>query len=254
MKILKILSCCIVSLGCIYLYAGALHDDTVASEKVVESSVEAQLIEVPVVEQKIQLFMYDDCPYCVKVTNFLQHHNLMDKVVYIDAGVAENRELLRSISKRTQAPYLVDIDAGVSMPESLDIIAYLTKKFNVVASSVVDLSSGQSIQVRDAQKYDSSTFLSDVQASKQPVIILVSTTWCPPCKIFKPIFLRMAQQYADFCRFICIDGDTDAAIVDALGVRCYPSIVCYKNGKQINPENYRSQEGLQRLINQLLAD
>ena len=64
----------------------------------------------------------------------------------------------------------------------------------------------------------------------------------------------MAEKYADKCRFICIDGDTDAAIVDLLGVNCYPSIVCYKNGKKINPENYRSQEGLQRLVNQLIAN
>lgn len=244
---LKILSCIVVSLGCIYLYAGTVQD-----EKVVESTIVLQ-VKAPVTEQKIQLFMYDGCSYCVKVIDFLKQHNLMNEVECIDAGIAENRELLRSISRRTQAPYLVDRDAGVTMPESLDIIAYITKKFNVVASAA-DTMQNVSIKVHGSKSYDSSTFLSDVQASEQPVIILVSTTWCPPCKIFKPIFLQMAEQFADRCRFICIDGDTDAAIVDLLEVRCYPSIVCYKHGKQINPENYRSQEGLQRLICQLIAD
>ena len=170
----------------------------------------------------------------------------------IDAGIPENRELLRSISGKTQAPYLVDVEAGIKMPESLDIIAYFSKKFNVTMP-MAETVMRNVIEVNGLKKYDSVTFLSDVQASQKPVIILISTTWCPPCKVFKPIFLQIAQEFAHVCEFICVDGDANMEIVSQLGIQAYPSIVCYKNGKKINFENYRSQEGLIRLINQLLA-
>ncbi len=249
---LKFLSCIVISLACMYLYAGKVQDGAAVQEVVIAYPVAAKTIEVAP-EQKIQLFIYENCSYCVKVTDFLRLHNILDKVVCIDAGVSENRELLRSVSGRTQAPYLVDHEADVKMPESLDIIAYFTKKFNLMARAV-DTAQRVSLDDNLLKTYDSSTFLSHVQASQKPVIILVSTTWCPPCKVFKPIFLRIAEQFADRCEFICIDGDESGAIVDALGVRCYPSIVCYKHGQQINPANYRSKEGLERLVNQLLAD
>ena len=247
MKNFKIIGLIVAFIGSIGLYASQMQDQS-SVQKFIDGS-----IELPNAEQKIQLFMYEGCSYCVKVTDFLKQYNLMDKVVLIDAGVEKNREQLRSVSGKIQAPYLVDFDANVMMPESLDVIAYLATKFNVIMPVVKVLEVLPIVKISEMTKYDSATFLSIVQASKTPVIILISTTWCPPCKIFKPIFLQIAQQFTDACEFICIDGDADRAIADQLGVQCYPSIVCYKNGQQINPENYRSQAGLLHLIAQLIA-
>ena len=246
-KKFKILSCMIAIVGFMCLYAGQTQDQVPTQQSIAIQSADTQIIE-----HTIQLFMYDGCSYCVKVTDFLKQYNLMDKVVCIDAGIPENRELLRSISGKTQAPYLVDVEAGIKMPESLDIIAYFSKKFNVTMP-MAETVMRNVIEVNGLKKYDSVTFLSDVQASQKPVIILISTTWCPPCKVFKPIFLQIAQEFAHVCEFICVDGDANMEIVSQLGIQAYPSIVCYKNGKKINFENYRSQEGLIRLINQLLA-
>jgi|GEM_PF-1647807 len=83
---------------------------------------------------KIQLFMYQNCPYCAVVEQFLKKHNLLDSVDFLDAGLNKNKELLKNISSKTQAPYLVDLDASVKMPESLDIIKYFIKKFDVNVS------------------------------------------------------------------------------------------------------------------------
>lgn len=73
----------------------------------------------------MQLYCYDFCPYCKKVLNFIQEHNLMQHFEIIDAGQTEFRKQLEEISGRTQAPYLVDASNNVSMPESDDIIAYI---------------------------------------------------------------------------------------------------------------------------------
>jgi thioredoxin 1 len=254
MKKLKVFGFIIAILGFMSLDAGKMQDGISGYEIDTVKKNSMQTVDTQRGKQKIQLFMYDECPYCVRVATFLKQQNLMDKVEFIDAGVSENRELLRSVSGRTQAPYLIDLDADVKMPESLDIIAYFSKKFATTIPPVVECISGIApIEVYEQKKYNNATFLSDIQASKKPVMILVSTTWCPPCKIFKPIFLQVAQQFADVCTFICIDGDVDSGIRDQLGVQGYPSVVCYKNGKRINSENYRSKEGLVRLVHQLVS-
>ncbi len=247
MENFKIMGLIVAFIYCIGLYANQKQDQSNMQKSIDQS------IELFVGEQKIQLFMYEGCSYCVKVIVFLKQYNLLDKVVLIDAGVQANRERLRYISGKMQAPYLVDVDANVTMPESLDIIAYLITKYNVAIPAVEVISTLPIVQMSTMAKYDNATFLSIVQASKKPVVILISTTWCPPCKIFKPIFLQISQQFADVCEFICIDGDIDREIANQLGVQCYPSIVCYKNGQQIEFENYRSKAGLLNLIDQLIA-
>ena len=108
------------------LYANQLFDGLSMKEAVSNKT------DVKSESQKIKLFMYSDCYYCIKVTSFLQQHDLLDKVEFVDAYLPENRSLLRQESGRTQAPYLIDSDADVKMPESLDIIKYLAHKFDIL--------------------------------------------------------------------------------------------------------------------------
>ena len=79
----------------------------------------------------MQLYIYQTCPYCTKVISFLKNNNILDKVQLIDAGEEKYREELKNISGRTQAPFLVDKDNNVSMPESNDIIDYFKAKFEI---------------------------------------------------------------------------------------------------------------------------
>lgn len=233
-----------IILACVYGYG-------LSEQEWIDASVDQAIL--PVVEQKLQLFKYDACSYCIKVIDFLKQHNLMDKVELIDADVLENKELLRSFSGRTQAPYLVDANANVFMPESSDIIAYLAKKYSVIvpnsADTVIVVEPEKSSAPR---KYNSASFLSDVTASKKPVIILVSTTWCPPCQQFKPVFQMVAEQMKNSCEFIMLDGDLDQDIATQLQIRAYPTVICYKHGQRIDPINYRTEKGLLAMISQLL--
>ena len=246
MKILKFMGAFIAIAGLMSLYAGQFHDTKLIQETIMrEPGMQAGL------QQKIKLFMYDGCPYCVKVHLFLESQNLLHHVEFVDAGLSENRELLKLISGRTQAPYLVDADAGVKMAESNDIIQYFAKKYTIQFAVPASITATLHQETHDQKSYNPATFISQVCTSKKPVIILVSTTWCPPCQQFKPIFLQVAQEFADQCDFICVDGDANRAIVQELGVTGYPTVVCYKNGQQINPKNYRSKAGLIKLIGQL---
>lgn len=234
--------------GLISLHAGqAKHERSHEQREILQD------LEVHTLKPKIQLFMYDGCPYCVRVTAFLEQYKLLDKVEFIDAGLSSHKDLLQKISGRTQAPYLVDLDAGVKMPESLDIIAYLTQKFKVKQHTPVAVPIAYQVEeINGLKKYNSATFLADVQKSVKPVILLISTTWCPPCKILKPIFQNVAEQMSESCDFIILDGDLNGEIVSQLLVRAYPTVICYKNGKRFDPQHYRTQVDLEKIVAQLI--
>ena len=217
-----------------------------------QTNIEQDQVEISK-QVKPLLFGYSSCPYCVKVFLFLQSQGLVDAVTFVDASVSENADRLKMISGKTQVPYLVDSVENVSMPESDDIIAYFMKKYDISYAPVA--SYAVTMQKQDSQKsYNPKTFIQDVTKYKKPVIILISTTWCPPCQIFKPIFLKVAQQYAKECEFILVDGDANIEIVQQLNIPGYPSVVGFKNGKKMNFEdrNYRSEKGFIDLVKKLI--
>jgi len=202
----------------------------------------------------LELYVYENCPYCIKVLLFLHSQNMLDAVQIMHLGVKEYQDALQQMSGKLQAPYLVDRSCQVQMAESDDIIAYIMKKYDITyAASAFDLPESFDNAVSQ-QIYNPETFMQDVIASEKSVIILISTTWCPPCKLFKPIFLQVAQLYAEQYNFICVDGDANRSIIEQLGVTCYPSVVCYKNGQVVkinDDQKYRSYQGLIKLIESL---
>jgi thioredoxin 1 len=200
----------------------------------------------------MQLFGYTQCRYCQKVLSFLQAHPeifVNCRIELIDVSDTDNHSLLQSISGKTQVPYLVDIDAHIKMAESDDIIEYLMKKYHIAYAQPC----AQKLSVSDDNMqayYNPNTFLSDIQSADKPTMVLVSATWCRPCQIFKPIFLEVAEKYADSCHFVCVDGDANYEIVEQLNIPGYPTVIAYKNGQKIVPHNYRSVQGLTNFIEQ----
>ena len=69
------------------------------------------------------LYTIDGCPYCKKVTNFLEEKNIPYKNMSISDPV--NLDELLVLGGEKQAPFLVDTDKNVKMYESEDIIKYL---------------------------------------------------------------------------------------------------------------------------------
>lgn len=276
MKNIKLIAISALIVGFVSFYA--TQPD--ANQTVVaQNTQDAQKV---VTMQKMQLFIYNGCPFCDKVITFLKNNNLLDKVELVDAGLPENKELLQKVSNKTQAPYLVDKDASVSMPESNDIIEYFIKKYDIqkaepvaqvkplpvtelpvtqlpaielptTDSSVTESQVASLSNIDNTQKvHDVATFLPDIIQSSKPVVILVSTTWCPPCKAFKPIFLEVAKEMAQDCEFICVDGDENPEILAQLQIRSFPTIIYYKDGKRVYLEGNRTKHGFIDLAKQFI--
>ena len=72
----------------------------------------------------IILYTLPQCPFCIKVLDFIQNHNIEFTNKNIEDE--ETKEELMNLCGKGQVPYLVD--GEVSMHESDDIIEHLQQK------------------------------------------------------------------------------------------------------------------------------
>ena len=69
--------------------------------------------------------------------------------------------------------------------------------------------------------------------AKGNVVIDFSATWCPPCQRLVPVLEELAKQNTNVL-FVKIDVDKFGPISDRYGVRGIPTMVFFKDGKQID--------------------
>jgi len=74
------------------------------------------------------LFHKEECPFCLKVRQFMSDHHISYTSVVSPKGAA-SRKILMQLGGKEQVPFLVDVDRGAMMYESDDIIEYLQKNY-----------------------------------------------------------------------------------------------------------------------------
>ena len=85
-------------------------------------------------DQRVYLYVYQGCPWCNRVIQFLQDNKWSQNVVIVNASMPKHLAELKQINNNnTQCPCLVDetVESGpLVMLESADIIRYLQQKFS----------------------------------------------------------------------------------------------------------------------------
>ena len=67
----------------------------------------------------------------------------------------------------------------------------------------------------------------------RPVIVDFHALWCSPCKIQSPILKEVATELGDSVKIIKIDVDQNNEIAGRYNVQSVPTLIIFKNGKQI---------------------
>jgi len=67
----------------------------------------------------------------------------------------------------------------------------------------------------------------------RPVIIDFHALWCAPCKMQSPILKEVADELGEKVKIIKIDVDNNREIAARFNVQSVPTIMVFKNGKQI---------------------
>jgi len=92
-------------------------------------------------------------------------------------------------------------------------------------------------------------------SNKQPVLVDVWADWCPPCKHLMPILEKLAAEYDGAFVLAKLDADANPEIVEKMGVRGFPTVRLFKDGKAIDEFTGAIPEGdVRRFLDQYVTD
>ncbi len=74
---------------------------------------------------------------------------------------------------------------------------------------------------------------SKIVASESPVLVDFYADWCGPCKMLAPILEQVKQELGDSVKIVKIDVDKNQSIASKYQVRGVPTMLLFKNGKQL---------------------
>ena len=73
----------------------------------------------------------------------------------------------------------------------------------------------------------------EVLQSKMPVLVKMSTAWCPPCRAMAPVLQELAERYAGRVKIVEIDGEASVEIAESLRITGYPTMVFFSKGEEV---------------------
>ncbi|RBP42208.1 thioredoxin [Garciella nitratireducens DSM 15102] len=76
-------------------------------------------------------------------------------------------------------------------------------------------------------------FQQEVEQSDIPVMVDFWAEWCGPCKAVSPIIDELAEEYAGKIKVGKVNVDDQGALSTKFRVMSIPTIIFFKNGKEI---------------------
>lgn len=78
---------------------------------------------------------------------------------------------------------------------------------------------------------DPATLARTLEAPPKGLLVLFSSTWCAPCRTYKPIVERVVAQSAGLLKLIMVDTDTSADLASHYAIRSVPTLLCFADGE-----------------------
>ncbi len=89
-------------------------------------------------------------------------------------------------------------------------------------------SPGHPVEVTDLN------FKNEVLSFQGAVLVDCWAPWCGPCRMVAPIMDQLASQYAGRVKIAKLNTDDNPAIASQYGIQSIPTLLFFKNGRQVN--------------------
>ena len=76
------------------------------------------------------------------------------------------------------------------------------------------------------------TFRANVRQSGVTMVDF-GATWCPPCKVLKPIIQELDAAYGDKLSVLMVDTDESPELAGEFGVMSNPTVILFHNGEPV---------------------
>lgn len=73
----------------------------------------------------------------------------------------------------------------------------------------------------------------DIINSDIPVLVDFYADWCGPCKMLAPILKQVKDELGEGVKVVKIDVDKNRSVATKFQVRGVPTMLLFKNGKQL---------------------
>lgn len=94
-----------------------------------------------------------------------------------------------------------------------------------------------------------------IAAGERPLIVDVSTEWCPPCSMLAPYLRKLAAEYAGRLDIVEVDGDEADAFKEAWEVEAFPTLLLFDRGRLVDTiQGFPGYEALRTAVRALLDE